>query len=309
LTNRRAAPSRGALAIAALAILLGLSVGLLRWIENSPVRAPRPATRRSARARPGRPLPQRNAQPDSPSDDRAGGDPDWVPADGTARVAIVIDDVGFDPAPALELASLSIPLTFAVLPGQAFSRDLASRLAAGGHEVILHMPMEPVAYPARDPGDGAVSEAMTPEQAAEAVSSALRELPEARGLNNHMGSRITSDPVVMRAVLGVVRARGLYFLDSRTTPDTVAYDLARAMGIPALKRSVFLDDRREGSYIEGQVKSLLRKAREEGSAVAIGHANRTTAEALRRAVSLFREEEVRVVPASELAARGSGESG
>jgi hypothetical protein len=241
--------------------------------------------------------------------DRPGESDDWVPAEGEeARVALVIDDVGFEPGPALEMAGLGLPLTFAILPYQPFSRRLATRLSDQGLEVILHMPMEPLSFPARDPGEGAVEEGMTPAQVSETILKALEDVPQARGLNNHMGSRTTADPAIMRAVLEVVRDRGLYFLDSRTVKDTVGYKMALEMGIPALERTVFLDDRREASYIESQIRSLLSKARAEGSAVGIGHADRTTADVLKRLAGLFRSAGLRVVPASELAAQGVEES-
>jgi len=133
-------------------------------------------------------------------------------------------------------------------------------------------------------------------------------VPQAVGVNNHMGSMATADPAVMKAVLGVIKQRGLYFLDSRTSADTVGFDMARAMGIPALERSVFLDDRREPSYIEDQVRTLLRKARAQGSAVAIGHPDPATVEGLKRSVGLLRDGGIEVVPASELAGRRDGGS-
>jgi hypothetical protein len=224
-------------------------------------------------------------------------------------VAIVIDDIGFEAQPVRELAGLGLPLTFAVLPRQRYSRSLAAELRARGHEVILHLPMEPRGYPARDPGAGAVDGGMDAGEVAAAVDRDLREVPQAVGVNNHMGSRATADSRVMREVLEVVRRHGLYFLDSRTTRDTVAFQMARSMGIPAVERTIFLDDRREASYIEGQVRGLLRRARQEGSAVAIGHPDPVTVQVLRRSLGLLRSADIRVVPASELAGaagRGSG---
>ncbi len=226
-----------------------------------------------------------------------------------ARVAIVIDDVGFEERSVRELSSLGLPLTFAILPRQRYSKSLAAELRARGHEVILHLPMEPRDYPDRDPGAGAVDGGMDAGEVAAAVDRDLQDVPQAVGVNNHMGSRATADPRVMREVLEVLHRRGLYFLDSRTTRDTVAFQMARSMGIPAVERSVFLDDRREASYIEGQVRGLLRKARKEGSAVAIGHPDPVTVRALRRSLGLLRSADIHVVPASELAGaagRGSG---
>ena len=288
--------------IIALALLVLLSIGLLEYLDRPAARrGPLVAERHHGRERPRResPIPRSDphARPIEPP-----GEEDWVDTgDEPPRVAIVIDDVGFEEGPALDMARLGLPLTFAILPFQAHTRSLATRLHASGREVILHLPMEPQAYPERNPGEGAVSEGMRPAEIAETVRRALDEVPEAVGVNNHMGSRVTGDPVVMRAVLEVVRDRRLYFLDSRTTSETIAYDMARDMGIPAMERSVFLDDRREASYIEGQVRELLKKARERGTAVGIGHADRVTAAALRRCAGLLRSGEVRIVPASELA--------
>jgi polysaccharide deacetylase 2 family uncharacterized protein YibQ len=289
--------------IAVLAILVSSTLALLEWIDHAG--RVRPPARRGVAGGHARPRTTPSAGTAAPSEDE-----DWVPEGrGPCRVAIVIDDVGFEERPALDLAALGLPLTFAILPGQRFSRDLSSRLRLMGHEVILHLPMEPLGYPARDPGEGSITEGMPPEAIARQVREDLDEVPGAVGVNNHMGSRTTADPTVMRAVLGVLRERGLYFLDSRTTPETVGRRMALQMGVPSLERSVFLDDQREESYIEGQVRELLRTARARGSAVAIGHADAATAAALRRCVGLLRSDDIEVVPASDLAGtddRGSG---
>jgi polysaccharide deacetylase 2 family uncharacterized protein YibQ len=113
----------------------------------------------------------------------------------------------------------------------------------------------------------------------------------------------------MRAVLEEVRNRGLYFLDSRTTTGTIAIQMAQKMGVPALERSIFLDGSRDESYIEGQIRRLLREARESGSAVAIGHLYPATVEVLKRSTGLLQREDIRLVPASELAGFEGGGSG
>ncbi len=293
--------------IAVLVLLLAAGIVVLKRLDRpgGTVRAPAPNRTENYR----RQVPRPGAVPERNVPGREGEGAGRVPAqDGEAMVAVVIDDVGFEPGPVLEMAGLGLPLTFAILPFQPFSRRLAARLTDQGFEVILHMPMEPLNFPARDPGEGAVEEGMTPAQVSKLVLKALEDVPQARGLNNHMGSRATADPAIMQAVLKVVRGKGLYFLDSRTNKDTVGYTMAREMGIPALERTVFLDDRREASYIENQVRSLLSKARAEGSAVGIGHADRTTADVLKRLAGLFRTPGLRVVPASELAGQGVEES-
>ncbi|HYV85212.1 MAG TPA: divergent polysaccharide deacetylase family protein [Patescibacteria group bacterium] len=224
-------------------------------------------------------------------------------------MAIVIDDVGFDESIALEFANLGLPMTFAILPHQRYSLTLATRLRAMGHEVILHLPMQPVGYPGSDPGQGAVTEGLSRDEIRAIVMGDLDGVPGAVGLNNHMGSQATTDPVLMRAVLEVAKERGLFFLDSRTTSATIAYDLAVDMRIPATRRSVFLDDRRERSYIEAQVRSLLERARTEGSALAIGHPDEATLEALKESTGLLRSPDIKMVPASTLADAGNQEAG
>ena len=287
--------------IAVLVILVAGSIVVLERLE----RAPGSRSGRARQAAPERPGTLGTTRPVRPE---ANGD--WVPVDEpVARIAIVIDDVGFEERPALDLASIGLPLTFAILPRQRYSTVLSEKLATLGHEVILHLPMEPEGYPRLDPGEGAVRVGMPAALIAATIAADLEDVPGARGLSNHMGSRATADPAVMRVVLEEVRRRRLYFLDSRTTEETVGFSMAREMGIPTMERGMFLDDRREASYIESQVRGLLRRARAEGAVLAIGHADAVTVEVLRRSAGLFRSEDIRVVPASELAiggARGAG---
>ena len=293
-----------------LAALVVVSLALLeyqerqrtqRTAEGPPSSDPR---REGTSAEPHHAAPEPAPPAEEPIDD------DWVPADdGVALVAIIIDDVGYEREAVLELAALGVPLTFAVLPHQRHSSELATRLVASGHEVILHMPMEPMEFPDLDPGEGAVDSSMGSTEIAARVLAGLEQVPGATGVSNHMGSRATADPVLMQTVLEVVRSRNLYFLDSRTTPDTVGFGMARRMGIPTLERGLFLDGSREESYIEGQVRSLLRRARAQGSAVAIGHPHDATVQVLKRLVGLLRSDGIRLVPASELAGVGGGESG
>ena len=290
-----------------LAALLIGSVALLSWLERRPTDPDRSPAPRADQAEP------------APGESPAGGDPrttlaspsdpDWLDAGRPApRVAIIIDDVGYRERPALELARMGLPLTFAILPFQRYSRSLTQRLNASGYEVILHLPMEPLGYPLNDAGEGTIGLETEAGEITRTLEEALREVPYAVGVSNHMGSRATADPALMETILGLLRRRGLYFLDSRTTPDTVAFQIARKMGVPALQRSIFLDGRRDESYIEIQFQNLLREARVKGSAVAIGHPYPATIAVLKRSAALLREEGVRLVPASELAGVGEGGS-
>jgi polysaccharide deacetylase 2 family uncharacterized protein YibQ len=218
-----------------------------------------------------------------------------------ARVALVIDDLGGSLAPAARLLALGIPVTGAVLPFERHSAEVAKRLRAGGAEVIVHLPMEPTGP--QDPGPQAVLERWRPERIAALTESAIAAVPGATGLNNHMGSRITADEEPMRAILAVVARHGLYFLDSRTTEETRAFDWAREAGIPAARRDVFLDDERTPEAVAAQFERLLELARARGAAVAIGHPHDVTFGVLERAIPRARAAGVEFVPVSYLLER------
>lgn len=223
-----------------------------------------------------------------------------VAGPGGPRVAIVIDDMGHDRSRLTEIISLDMSITVAVLPGRRFSEEIAESAYAAGLEVIVHLPMEPVDSEKNDPGDGALYTRMTPEEVRSGVIGALRGVPHATGVNNHMGSLFTSNERLMREVIEVVRERGIFFLDSRTTPGSVGYSLTREMGARGAARSVFLDNERKVDYITERLDELVRIAGKNGSAIAIGHPYPETIEALRKAVPAIEARGVRVVRLSEL---------
>ena len=129
----------------------------------------------------------------------------------------------------------------------------------------------------------------------------MAAVPYARGANNHMGSRATADRALMTAVMKALAQRRMYFVDSRTSVNTVAFDVARSVGVPTFYRSVFLDDTETPGYTLGQLRQLCRVARRQGAALAIGHPYPTTLAALRQFLPEFEREDIQLVPASELA--------
>jgi len=223
------------------------------------------------------------------------------PSPPPARLAIVIDDVGYDMRPLRDILDIDAPVSLAVIPHQRHSRRAAELAHERGLEVLVHLPMEPVAYPRRDPGEGAVLSRMDAEEMRRTVNEALQAVPHARGLNNHMGSRLTASPEAMRILMRAIGERRLYFLDSRTAPDTVALEAARAARVPCLKRDVFLDARREPAYIASQLQLAAEHALRRGRAVAIGHPHPETLEVLRRELPRLRQMGVSLVFASDLA--------
>ena len=221
------------------------------------------------------------------------------PAVRGARLAIVLDDAGSSIEVVREVERLPLAVAVAVLPNAARSAEVARGLGAQGRELLLHMPMEPVGNHGPGPGEGAVEVGLSAAEIRSRVERALAVVAGARGVNNHMGSRATADAAAMRAVMDVLRPRGLYFLDSRTTADTVAEQIARASGVPALRRDVFLDVVSEPEAIRRALDQAVARARADGSAVAIGHVHPITIEVLERELPRIGGE-VRLVRPSQL---------
>lgn len=216
------------------------------------------------------------------------------------KVAIVIDDLGQQIGPVLKLLEMESPVALAVLPHLKNSTH-ASRLGRLlGREVLLHLPMEPRDSATHDPGRGALTTSMTVEEISAELNSNLDSLPFVSGVNNHMGSRFTEDEQKMMVVATVLRERGLFFLDSFTSPKSVAEDVARSSGVLTARRNVFLDNERDPEYIRARVKELIRVAKKDGSAIAIGHPYPETIEVLREVLPGLEAQGISVVPLSEL---------
>lgn len=221
------------------------------------------------------------------------------PAGPAFRAAIVFDDAGGSPGDVEEIIALGRPVAVAVLPGLAYSADVARRARAVGLEVLLHLPVES-ADEARALGPGGVTAAMSDAEIQAAVRSGLASVPGAVGVNNHMGSKGTADRRLMRAVIEVVREAGLFFIDSRTTPATVAEAVAADHGVPTAARAVFLDNEDEDAAIRAQLRRLIALARERGAAIAIGHVRRRTAAVLTSMLDEFDRAGVALVLPSTL---------
>lgn len=229
--------------------------------------------------------------------------PEPTPSVVSPRIAIVIDDLGNDREAVERIARWPFRVAGAVLPGLPESAESARRLAASGKEVLLHLPMEPDGYPRVRPGPGVVLRSDSDEKIAQTVTDDLESVPGAVGVNNHMGSAATADPRVMRAVVRVLAARRLFLLDSRTTEATVARRIADEESLPAVSRRVFLDAFESDEAIERSFSDLVRKAKRDGTALAIGHPHPATLGILERELPRLRERGVELVTVSELASR------
>ncbi|MGO9275265.1 MAG: divergent polysaccharide deacetylase family protein [Terriglobia bacterium] len=216
------------------------------------------------------------------------------------RAAIVIDDLGGDLPAAEKLLRLPYGLTFSVLPYLAHSAMVAEEVHRDGREVMLHLPMEAEPGSLVALGRGAIKVGMTGPEIADAIEGDLASVPYVRGTNNHMGSRATADPRLMAEVMRTLANRHLYFIDSRTTTSTVAYDAARQEGVPTFFRSVFLDDKQDTAYSLQQLETFRRIIEQRGAALAIGHPHPTTIEALAKFLPELERDDVELVPPSEL---------
>lgn len=198
--------------------------------------------------------------------------------DGRPLVAIVIDDLGLDRKRSARAASLPGPLTLAWLPYAGEVSKQAAAARAAGHEILLHAPMQPEGR--ENPGPNALTVDLSVAEIERRLNSYLALLPEAAGFNNHMGSRFTADARAMAPVVAEAKARGLLFLDSRTSGRSVAGDLARDAGVPTAWRDVFLDNEQNGDYVRARLAEVEAAARRHGAAIAIGHPHEATLEAL-----------------------------
>ncbi len=228
--------------------------------------------------------------------------PEPAASDGP-RVAIVIDDLGASLRAAKSLLAIPQPLTFAVLPKLTHSREIAEAAAAAGHDVLLHLPMEPLDYPAKNPGPGALLRSMTPEAMSEVLRDNLASVPHAVGVNNHMGSRLTQDEETMRLILTTLNERRLFFLDSYTTSRSIASQVARELDMPTASRHVFLDhEPGDPDYVAAQMERLAAVAQKHGAAIGIGHPHPSTIAALKEHLPKLSEAGIAVVPLSTLIA-------
>ncbi|MCM2269993.1 MAG: divergent polysaccharide deacetylase family protein, partial [Thermoanaerobaculia bacterium] len=239
-------------------------------------------------------------EPTAPAAREPTASPPAAVAPGT-RVAIVVDDLGRSLADVERLLRLGVPLTYAVLPFETRTAEVTARLRAAGAEVICHLPLE--GRPGANPGPGAILDEHSPRRLARRVREALDAVPGAVGLNNHMGSIVTADREAMAELLEVVAERRLFFLDSRTTADSVAYELARQAGVPTARREIFLDSEREPAAVREQFARLLAVARERGAAIAIGHPHDVTLDALDELVPRAVADGYEFVPVSYLLER------
>jgi len=194
-------------------------------------------------------------------------------------LAIIVDDFGYGRRGTTTILELPYRLTVSVLPNLGLTRSDYEKAIQSSHQVMLHLPMEPLDDDV-SPGEGAILVGMTDEEIRGAVERCLEQVPLATAVNNHMGSRATADLDVMTVVLKTLKERGLYWVDSSTTPDSKGPLLSRSLGMPVVINNMFLDWESTREYIENRLRDAAARARDRGYAVAIGHVSEVFAETL-----------------------------
>ena len=216
----------------------------------------------------------------------------------TGNIAIVLDDFADDDPIAAHFCAIPQTLTFSILPRAGQTPALVERVRANGHEVLVHLPMEPQGEASL--GANAILVGLDDEEIRRRVHRALQRVPHARGINNHMGSKATADKRVMRLVLAELKDRNLLFLDSRTTASSVTYQLAVDMDIRAVTRDLFIDETADAQTIQGTLWELAAIAAESGQAIGVGHNRRETLIALVAALPQLERRGFRFIPVSQL---------
>lgn len=219
-------------------------------------------------------------------------------ADDTPAIAIVIDDLGINAARTAQAIGLPANVTLSFLPYPPRSAELSRRAHLAGHEVIVHLPMQPTGD--ENPGERALKTGLPSDELQQRLGWALSRVSDYDGVNNHMGSRFTTSRADLLPVMRALKARGLFFLDSRTTPKTQVEKVAQEVGMLSGRRDVFIDDEQSPSAIARQLQLMEDMARKNGNVIAIGHPYPETLKALMAWSKTIKERGFRLAPLREV---------
>jgi polysaccharide deacetylase 2 family uncharacterized protein YibQ len=214
------------------------------------------------------------------------------------KIAVILDDWGYHNNGLGYLSSITLPFTIAVLPGLRYTKEAAETAYKNKKGIMLHLPMQPEKKVPLE--KITVMAGMNRDKIVEIVDTLVSEVPHYTGVNNHMGSLVTADKTAISTVLEVLKDRNYFFIDSLTTPKTVAYKTARDMGMRWGKRDVFIDNQKESSYNEKQINELKSVARKKGWAIGIGHDDPVTLSTLARMMPEIESEGFEFVYVAEL---------
>ncbi|HNS56244.1 MAG TPA: divergent polysaccharide deacetylase family protein [Smithellaceae bacterium] len=218
------------------------------------------------------------------------------------QVAIIIDDIGNDLKAVRELLKIDADITFAVMPFCSHTREAAETVHRARREILLHLPMEPASYPRENPGKGALFTDMNEEELLFQLNKNLASVPHISGVNNHMGSKFMGDEKKLKLVFDRLKTKNMFFIDSRTTPNSKASAAAKKADLPIASRRIFLDNNRNYNEIYKILTGVARDT-EAGNitpTIIIGHPYPETIRAIRDANKILREKGVVIVPVSKL---------
>ncbi|WP_411675203.1 divergent polysaccharide deacetylase family protein [Aggregatibacter actinomycetemcomitans] len=198
----------------------------------------------------------------------------WLPVAYSAKLAIVIDDLGYHPKEDAQILALPKAVSVAIIPAAPYAKQHNQQAHQQGRDILIHMPMETVSKMKIE--DGGLHLGMNQEEVNHRVQTAKKIVSHAIGMNNHMGSAATADVPLMTKLMTALRERHLFFLDSRTIGRSVAGKIAKAQGVLALDRHIFLDDSNDLADVQRQFRAAVQYAQKHGTAIAIGHPRKNT---------------------------------
>lgn len=282
------------LLVISLAVILAVMTLYLYRAVNQGAKDEEPAQKGVLREKPARNIQGKYEADSTIPKDRIG--------QSRKRIAIIIDDIGYDLSPLNELLEIDASLTFAILPHCAHSVDAANILHSAKREILLHLPMEPHTFPDENPGVGALFVGMNDQQIKDEVDKDLSAIPHLSGVNNHMGSKFMENEAKLGVVFRQIKERNLFFVDSRTTPLSKGPAIARKLGLRFISRNIFIDN--DNDYITIFRNLTNRIDREfdlkSESMVMIGHPHQKTIQALREAIPVLQSRGIDIVPVSTL---------
>jgi uncharacterized protein len=224
-----------------------------------------------------------------------------VPPGSAGRIAFVLDDWGYTTVNCKYLKAIKDPLNIAILPNLKQTDMIAHCAHDNGHTVMLHLPLQPWKTGDAYPDNYLITVDMKAAEVSRLVLDSLSKMPLVEGVNNHMGSRATEDQKLMGIIFKHLKKRNLFFVDSMTSPHkSICGELADQMGLPFAARDVFLDNVNSRTEIEKQVKLLAERARQKGSAIAIGHDRDLTLKIIQEQIPLLKAQGFEIVSVKEL---------
>lgn len=218
----------------------------------------------------------------------------------SGTMAVIVDDMGSSMGELKELVSINIPLTFAVIPGLAKSKAVAEAAHVAGMQVMVHIPMEPQGYPKQRIESNGLLTSHSEDELVTRTIDLINGVPHARGANNHMGSRFTEQEEKMIPVMNVLRDKGLFFIDSRTSPKSAGLAVAEKLGVRSGTRNVFLDNEQDVAAIKKQLGVAAEMSKRKGGVIAICHPHPATISALKEAMPGLQAGGITFVSAGEL---------